>query len=425
MKPTWGTLVHLGRLGHKLAAMQTFVSARVGLLGAFALLLASGCGSDSSDSAEDATFCVRPKNANHEDTIAAYEHWKETLLTSEGAGGFLRVRRPNSKGAVVNSTVSEGIAYGMLLAVYMDDQETFDGLFQYSQLHLDANGLMHWYIGPDGEVLDFGAATDSDEDIAFALVQADAKWGGSGSLPTTYAEAARKQIDLVYQHEVYHGNRKDVLPGDAWGATNVRNPSYFAPAFYRTFAEYTDNPGWLEVVASSYDILEASLNEANGNADNGLVPAWCADTGAAVSVHGVSHFQFDSCRMPFRIGQDYCWHGEPRAKSYLQKITGFYEELGLENLIDGFDLDGTPRPEFSVDGSRAAAFVGPAAVGATYSAAHSDFAEAAYEDLITPGALIVGDAAYENEGSIYYNTSWRVLSLLMLDGTYRDLTLRK
>ena len=41
-------------------------------------------------------------------------------------------RRPNSAGAEVNSTVSEGIAYGMLLAVYADDQTTFDELWQYS-----------------------------------------------------------------------------------------------------------------------------------------------------------------------------------------------------------------------------------------------------------------------------------------------------
>ena len=57
---------------------------------------------------------------------------KTDIVTGDGAGGFLRVRRPNSSGAVVNSTVSEGIAYGMLLAVYADDQPTFDKLWRYS-----------------------------------------------------------------------------------------------------------------------------------------------------------------------------------------------------------------------------------------------------------------------------------------------------
>ena len=57
------------------------------------------------------------------------------LLTSDGANGGLRVRRPNSSGAQVNSTVSEGIAYGMLASVYMDDQPTFDGLWSYETAH--------------------------------------------------------------------------------------------------------------------------------------------------------------------------------------------------------------------------------------------------------------------------------------------------
>lgn len=380
----------------------------------------SAGGSGGDDDAKG--FCSLPKNRDPKATALAYQHWKETLLTSEGAGGFLRVRRPNSKGAVINSTVSEGIAYGMLIAVYMDDQPTFDALFQYSQLHLDANGLMHWYIGPDGEVLGSGGATDSDEDIAFALIQADRKWGGSGSLSGSYLDFALTQIDLIWRFEVFKSSGLPMIkPGDQWGGPSVTNPSYFAPAFYRTFAEVSGNASWLDVVTSSYDIIEASLNAESGNEENGLVPAWCKRDGTPT--HDPQHYQFDSCRTPFRIGQDYCYHGEPRAKAYLEKITGFYEEIGIENLIDGFDLDGTPHPEFSENGSRAAAFVGPAGVGALFDPAHASFAEQAYTDLITDGALIVGDAGHENGGSIYYNTSWRVLSLLMMDGTYVDLTL--
>src|SRR5262245_22544642 len=94
--------------------------------------------------------CTPPAGANPPDARAAYAKFKNDIVTSDGAGGFLRVLRPNSLNAVVNSTVSEGIAYGMLLAVYADDQSTFDKFWQYSQIHLDGNGLMHWYIGPSG-----------------------------------------------------------------------------------------------------------------------------------------------------------------------------------------------------------------------------------------------------------------------------------
>ena len=135
-------------------------------------------------------------------------------LTSDGAGGFLRVRRPNSSGAEVNSTVSEGIAYGMLLSVYADDQPTFDKLWQYSQNWLDGNGLMNWYIDADGtQVLGTGAASDADEDMAYALIVADARWGGKGSLTTNYIDLAKTQIGKIWQYEVDH-TRNDVLkPG--------------------------------------------------------------------------------------------------------------------------------------------------------------------------------------------------------------------
>src|SRR6185295_18335869 len=90
--------------------------------------------------------CTAPAGARTADVDAAYAMWKRDLLTAAGTNNHLRVRRPNSTGAVVDSTVSEGIAYGMLLAVYMNDQTTFDQLWLYSQDFRDGNGLMNWYI---------------------------------------------------------------------------------------------------------------------------------------------------------------------------------------------------------------------------------------------------------------------------------------
>ena len=124
------------------------------------------------------------------------------------------MRRPNSSGAEVNSTVSEGIAYGMLLSVYADDQPTFDKLWQYSQKWLDGNGLMNWYINAAGtQALGTGAASDADEDMAYALIAADARWGGKGSLTTNYIDLAKTLIGKIWQYEVDH-TRSDVLkPG--------------------------------------------------------------------------------------------------------------------------------------------------------------------------------------------------------------------
>ena len=363
------------------------------------------------------SYCTYPAAYDNEKVRAAYQAWKEATITTDGAGGFQRVKKPDS-GTVIGSTVSEGIGYGMILAVYMDDQKLFDNLWNYEQLHLDSNGLMNWEIGPDGNITSggTGAATDGDEDMAWALVMADRQWGGKGALSDTYLNHAKKLIGLIWNYEVDQ-TRSDMLkPGDQWGNVDVTNPSYFAPAYYRVFGQVTGKADdWNKVVTANYDILEKSLNTTSGNASNGLVPAWCNSSGTpTVAYSGApTYFQNDSTRVPFRVGQDYCYFGEPRAKSYLAKISSFYANIGVANIVDGYDLDGTPRPDRAVNGAQAASFVGPAGVGAMSDAQYQSFINDAYVDVATLNLTA---------GTIYYQKSWTALSLLMMTGNLVDFT---
>jgi endo-1,4-beta-D-glucanase Y len=359
--------------------------------------------------------CSYPNYRNSQ-VKAAYDKWKAQTVTGDGAGGFLRVKRSKEPGLEPNSTVSEGIAYGMLIAVYMNDQSLFDALWKYEQLWLDEKGLMHWYIGANGQKppLGEGAASDADEDMAWALVMADRQWGGKGSLSDSYLNIAKKQIDLVYNHEIQ--DDKLLKPGDGWGGWSTANPSYFAPSYYRVFAKVSGNDKWNQVLQTSYEVLEKSLNAANGNMSNGLVPAWC--TGDGVPNSGVwmdkpapTHYQYDSCRTPFRIGIDYCDNGEPRAQSYVAKTSQFFSGIGAKNVVDGYNLDGTPRPEFP--GGQSAAFLGPAAIGAMSNASFMPFIQEGYEGVATLNLLVGGE---------YYDLSWTVLSLLMLSGNFLDYT---
>jgi endo-1,4-beta-D-glucanase Y len=360
--------------------------------------------------------CVLPAGASISDVETAYAKFKTDLLTTDGANGFIRIRRPNSMDAV-NTTNSEGIGYGMTIAVYMNDQNVFDQLWKYEQVHLDGNGLMNWEINPAGTAptaSGTGAATDGDEDMAFALVMADKKWGGSGALADTYLNHAKKQIGLIWQFEVDH-TRGDVLtPGDQFGGGQVINISYFAPAYYRIFGKVTGKTAeWNRVVESSYQALSAALNSTNKNVSNGLVPAWSTPAGVPTAPAGTSHpihHQLDSSRTPFRIGQDYCWFGEQRALTYLQKISGFYSQVGAANIVEGYNLDGTP---FSGASLHLAAFVGPAGVGAMATPQYATLRDQARLALVTPPGLL--------GGSLYYNESWTVLSLLMMSGQFVNL----
>jgi endo-1,4-beta-D-glucanase Y len=355
--------------------------------------------------------CVYPSNYDNADVRAAYDLWKETVVTSDGAGDNLRVRKPDS-GSVIDSTVSEGMGYGMLLAVYMDDQTVFDGLWKYAKSYFNGNGLMDWEVDPNGAVIGTGAALDGDEDMAWALVMADRQWGGSGSLDDTYLNYAIALIEAMWEHEIDHGRGEMPLPGDSWGGADITNISYYAPAYYRVFGQVTGNvAGWNAAIDRSYEILNLSLKAELGNAENGLVPAWCDSNGVPTEAYGGAplHFQNDSTRTPFRVGQDYCYYGEPRARDYMEKITSFYTTVGVGNIVDGYELDGTPRPDFSQNGGQPASFVGPAAVGAMYSADNQAFIDEAYAAVAT-GELTAG--------TIYYQKSWSALSLLMLTGNF-------
>lgn len=357
----------------------------------------------------ESQYCSTPSYDN-EDVRRAYAAWKDAVITSEGAGGFQRVRKPDS-GTVVGSTVSEGIGYGMLLSVYFGDQELFDNLWLYAKQYFNEHGLMHWEIDPNGGVIGTGAALDGDEDMAWALVMASRQWSESSRLPASYHDEAVDLIEAMWEYEIDHTRNGMPLPGDTWGGADITNISYFAPAYYRVFGEITDNvAGWNEVIDTSYAIIELSLNEASGNADNGLVPAWCDSMGVPVEAFegAPTHFQNDSTRTPFRVGQDYCYYGEPRALEYLEKIASFYAGVGVANIVDGYDLDGTPHPERSANGSQAASFVGPAAVAAM-AVSDQAFLDEAYL-AVAGGGL--------DAGTIYYQASWEALSLLMLSGNF-------
>jgi len=186
--------------------------------------------------------------------LAEYKDWFNNYVV-DGGNGSLRVRRDASSDY---DTVSEGMAYGMLLAVYFNDRVTFDKLYAYVLKHSvpeDDNGnpvyLMHWKVNKYGvnisefripvphdkpymKLSDFnkpeeqreytdkpanttdyvqaatwdrqlGSATDADLDIAIALIFASNKWNNSEYPGLTskpkynYREYAAKTVrDILY-----------------------------------------------------------------------------------------------------------------------------------------------------------------------------------------------------------------------------------
>jgi hypothetical protein len=175
---------------------------------------------------------------------------------------------------------------------------------------------------------------------------------------------------------------------------------------------------WDVVLTTSYDTIKKSLKDANRNTTNGLVPAWCNGEGDPGS-NQPFNYQYDSCRTPFRVGQDFCLNGDTRASDYVTKTSNFFSGIGAANIVDGYELDGAKKVQFSPANStptlaqQSSAFMGPAAVGAMVNATYQPFLNEAYTRLVSRQMLV---------GGAYYDESWLVMSLLMLTGNFLDYT---
>lgn len=330
-------------------------------------------------------MCTLTTNGNATSlTQMAYTTWRTSFVTP--AGGGMRVRRPGNS----DDTVSEGIGYGMLAAVYMGDRGTFDGLWTYAKSHFDAKGLMNWKITAGGGTAadGMGSATDADEDMAWALVMASNQWATA-----TYLDDARHVINAMLANSIAGDGM--LKPGDNWGGTNVTYPDYFSPAYFRVFAAVTCNDQWSKVIL---DRNYAILAMVSGN--SGLVPDATTST-----YQNMGTYSYDACRTPWRIAMDYCFNGEPRAQAYLARVGPFFNNIGASNIGDGYSLTGS-----QTSGNKNMAFIGPAGVAGM----------AGYPQLLE-GAFMFGATSNGGDGS-YYPQSLKVVTMLMMSGNFLDYT---
>lgn len=335
---------------------------------------------------------------NSQDAKDSYDIWKTNFVESCSNSRY-RVKFDDS-----SKTVSEGIGYGMLLSAYMGDKTLFDGLWLYYQDNVNNNGVMNWKINGCSGINGANGATDAELDVAFALIVADYQWVSTGII--NYKNDAKTLIAAIKNHEV-EANTFVLKPGDAFGGSSLTNPSYFAPAYYRTFGTFTnDTSFWNSVATKAYVVINANLTK--NKAMGGLVSDWCAGSGDySNDANGYANqgkaYTYDAARTPWRIAIDYLWYGSSDAKTYSKKSSDFVRLNlnGSSNIKDGYNQDGSLKGQW-----HNATFVGAfacAAMGGD-NQAHLD---ASYEDLKNL-----------NEPNSYFNHTLKTLYLLALTGNF-------
>ncbi|MDD5011462.1 MAG: glycosyl hydrolase family 8, partial [Phycisphaerae bacterium] len=134
------------------------------------------------------------------------------------------------------------------------------------------------------------------------------------------------------------------------------NPSYFSPAQFRVFHEFSPDNRWLELVDTTYFMLENLSVEFNGKKGVGLFPDWCSVDNNDLFLpleDKNSGFGHEAIRVLFRISLDYLWNKEHKAKMIIdRKITPFIEsEFKRQRAVYcEYAYDGTPVKKYENPG---------------------------------------------------------------------------
>ena len=192
--------------------------------------------------------------------------WKG--LFTAGGSGAIYFNGPGSNESYVqdiynNDVRTEGMSYGMIIAVQLNHQTEFDRLWTWVKTHMaNGTGEIRWRCSTSGSGCAGGGAPDGEEYFATALIFASHRWGDStGSAKIAYSTEAKWVLDLIrtkYFNSQYH------LIKFGSGSNNV-DPSYVLPAFYEVWACFdTANAAFWQESATAGRAYMQKVVDGNG-----------------------------------------------------------------------------------------------------------------------------------------------------------------
>ena len=226
-----------------------------------------------------------------------------------------RVVRRDEGGDVV----SEGQAYGMLIAVAVGDETRFRSIWKWTRTHLRrADGLLAWRWADD-TVTDVNSAADADLDAARSLVLAGRRFNA----PDLAKDGRRLGVAILETETVAVGtgvaNASDVDPPGAWVAGSGRilvggnwartppyvvNPGYFSPRAERELFEASADRRWTDITRTQRVLGWQLVGKGM------LPPDWAtvSEAGHVVPSEPVSggapiRFGLDAARLPVRFAE--------------------------------------------------------------------------------------------------------------------------
>jgi endo-1,4-beta-D-glucanase Y len=289
------------------------------------------------------------------DWAAIYKVQSSEQIAFDNVWQFYKNNFIHSYGQVIDpsngNTTSEGQSYGMLRAVWVDDKETFDGVWGWTKDHLQFRAddrLLSW-LWKDEKIEDTGSATDGDIDTALALVLAGRRWRDE-----KYLDDAYQLVDDIWEKEVVEVKGHYYLTAGS-GAERPNgyliNPSYFSPHAYRLFAEIDRSHPWNTLADDTYYALDQLSDKQTG-----LPPNWMLLTkeGSVISAREyitdpeIDSYGFDAFRTFFRVALDKSWFDTQESSLYLRKVLPFFanELVSTRQISSIYSTNGVSKAGF-------------------------------------------------------------------------------
>ncbi len=328
---------------------------------------------------------------------------------------------------------TEGLSYGMMVAVQLDKKEVFDRLWRWAKKNMQHQGgprdaYFAWSIEPKSlKHNSEGSASDGELYFITDLLFASNRWGNNTGI-NYYAEAKRI-LDAMWSKDGKGGIRNLInvehkqitfVPDDF--GHNWTDPSYHLPSFIEIWAAYA-NDGREQFYRDCADTARAFLHRAC-HPVTGLTADYTEFSGAPRSTPWMpAAFRYDSWRVPMNIAMDYSWFAKDKEwqQDYARHIQDFLYSKGIDNFEDQFNLDGF-QPNFILQAGgykKLRHSLGLVATAAAASIMGTQYKSWKFVDALWNAKLEPYSDGYFDP---YYDGLLYLFSLMHLSGKYQIIT---
>ena len=323
---------------------------------------------------------------------------------------------------------TEGMSYGMMIAVQLDKKAEFDALWNWAKTYMyisdpkhPSYGFFSWSCKTDGTPNEETAAPDGEEYFVMALYFAANRWG-NGTGIYDYEKQADELLTAMRHRTEMSGPTKfgprtvAAEVNEQWkmirfvpvpSPNDFTDPSYHLPAFYELWARWgpvEDRQFWADAAEVSRGFFVKATNPKTG-----LNPGYANFDGTPrASKYPISSiFSYDSWRTASNWSVDWSWWRKDTQEPVLSdRIQAFFQSQGMDTYGDLYTLDGKatkPEPGHST-GLLAANAV--ASLAAT-NPRKKEFLKALWDAPVPSGQMR------------YYDGMLYIMSLMHVSGEYR------